>query len=750
MNLKRLLAGYGTVALLLSTLSPALAQVDLGQYAAEGSVEAGGIPQPVPFNDSAKYQEYRDLAQQLIVPQLKLLLGDKDENYYVQFDAINASQKNQMFMLRFGEYGLLDVQAQWVEIPHFFSDGVARTPYDESGGNFALPSRPTGFPSATGTNVRAWVNSTAKPFDMSLLEGIANVNVRYTPTPYLTFSANMNYQNPTGQQPFGGSFILGSDPGLPFNVNELWVPTQYHTYNFGTGVEYTKGGWLIGFQYQGSFFRDAYDTLTWDNPDIAASNLGPNGACTDSAPYSPSAGTGPCRGRAAMYPDNQAHNFIVTGAGQLPLNTRVMANVEYGFWLQDAPFIPFASNSTLAQPLPRTSLGGDVRPFFANLTLDSNPIERLALKATYSYFDYDNETPEITVSGIKSLNDAEVVTPYTATAHPFSFSVQTISFEPTYLLSDTLAAHFNARISSYHNSNLMVLQQDQTSYGPALDWMPYPWLSFRADYQHAHRSSPGYNNNRLSLVQHDAEGIEQPGMRRFDEATVDVNQASLYASVQPVEKLTLFTAFNYDYRNYPSSEFGLQYTSSYSPSVGASWDPLSGVHLFADYAWQAYDWKLRAVDVNEATVTSADTWRSYGRNQANNIDLGMDIAIPQNRILPEPSHLKLQYTYTVANSAIHSAGDLGGGTGPATIFPDTGTRLQELTIQYEYWFNKRVALNIGYYFSHFGQNDFSQDNMANWVPTPGSTMTSFSTFLGNRIWTPYNANVGLITLKYKF
>jgi hypothetical protein len=498
------------------------------------------------------------------------------------------------------------------------------------------------------------------------------------------------------------------------------------------------------------FFRDAYDTLTWDNPDIASSNLGPNGACTDSAPYSPSAGTGPCRGRAAMYPDNQAHNFIVTGAGQLALNTRIMANVEYGFWLQDAPFIPFTINSTLAQPLPRTSLGGDVRPFFANLTLDSNPIERLALKTTYSYFDYDNQTPAITVSGIKSFNDAESPTPYAATAYPFSFSVQTINFKPTYRLTDTLAAHFTFNLQTTHHSGLMVLQQDQTSYGPAIDWNPYPWLSFRANYQHAHRSSPGYQNNRQTLQQQDAGGTEQAGMRRFDEATVDVNQASLYASVQPIETLTVFTAFNYDYHNYPASDFGLQYSSSYSPSVGASWDPLPGVRLFSDYAWQAYDWKLQSVDVNGMTVTSSDIWRSYGRNQANNIDLGMDIAIPQNRILPKPSHLKLQYTYTVANSAVHSAGDVGGATGPATIFPDTGTRLQELTVQYQYEFNKRVALNIGYYFSHFGENDFSMDNMHNWMPTPGSTMTSYTTCLGNRGWSPYNANVGFITLKYKF
>ncbi|MGA7871339.1 MAG: MtrB/PioB family outer membrane beta-barrel protein [Candidatus Binatus sp.] len=750
MNLKRLFAGYGTVALVLSMLSPALAQVDLGQYTAQGSVEAGAIPQPVPYDDvAAKYQEYRDLAQQFIAPKLQLILGDKAENYYVQFDGVNVGQKNQMYSLRFGEYGLLDVQVKFIEIPHFFSDHVASTPYDENGGSFTLSSKPTG----TGAALHSWLEANGQPFDMSLLEGIADINLRYTPTPSLSFSANLDYQNPTGQQPFGGSFMFGSSPGT-FKVNELWVPTQYYTYNFGAGAEYAKNGWMLGFQYQGSFFVDDYSTLTWDNP-LNTSGVGSN--CVDSISFSSTSLTGPCQGRAAMYPNNQAHNFIVNGAGQLPYNTHVMGSLEYGFWLQNSPFIPLTSNSKLQQSLSSVgapnSLGGDVQPFFANFTIDSNPIERLNLTATYSYFDYDNLTPAITFTGVKSLNDvASAQTPFTA--YPFAFSEQDVSIEPTYRVTDTLAAHFNFEWQTNHNGGLMVLQQDQTSYGPALDWNPYPWLNFRADYQHAHRDSPGYNNNRASLVEvlggtpGDIEELQD--LRRFDEATLDVNQTSLYASVQPIEHLTMFAAFNYDDYNYPSTDFGLQHTSSYSPSVGASWDPLPGVHVFGDYEWQAYDWNTRSLD--ESTIPApppppgkTSVWTAVGRNQGNNIDVGMDIAIPQNRFLLRPSHLKLQYTYTVGNSSIHQSGDTASST-PAIDYPDTGTRLHDLMIQYEYDLRDNFAINIGYYFSNFGEHNFMTDQVQNYMPHASPN----STFLGNSDWSPYDANVGFITLKYKF
>ena len=748
MNLKRLFAGLGTIAMVLFVVSPAMAQVDLGQYTMQGSVQAGAIPQPVPYDEApARYQEYRDLAQQFIVPHLQALLGDKEDKYYVRFDAVNVAQKNQMYSLRFGKYGLLDVQVKYFEIPHFFSDHVASTPYDENGGDFALSSKPTSI-----SNLGPWLTTNSKSFDMSLLEGIADVDIHYTPTPSLTFSANLNYQNPTGQQPFGGSFMFGTSPGT-YKVNELWVPTQYYTYNFGTGMEYAKDGWVVGFQYQGSFFVDDYSTLTWDNPATA----GVGSACVDSRTFTSTSFTGPCRGRAAMYPNNQAHNFIVNGTGQLPFNTQVMGSLEYGFWLQDSPFIPLTTNSTLRQSLGSvgapTSLGGDVRPFFANFTIDSNPIEPLDLKATYSYFDYDNMTPTITFTGVKSLNDvADSQTPFTA--YPFAFSQQDVNFEPTYRLTNTIATHFNFDWQTNHNGGLMVLQQDQTSYGPAIDWNPYPWLTFRADYQHAHRNSPGYNNNRASLL-----GVlgatppaieELQALRRFDEATLDVNQTTLYATVQPVETLTMFAAFYYDDYNYPDSDFGLQHTSSYTPAVGVSWDPLPHMHFFSDYSWQAYDWNSQSLD--ERTIPAPKPppgktriWTATGRNQANNIDVGMDVAIPQTRVLPNPSHLKIQYTYTIGNSSIHQAGDTAAAS-PAVNYPDVGTRQDELIVQYEYELRKNFLIDVGYYFNNFDEHDFMIDQMQNYMPAASPN----STFLGNTVMAPYVVNIGYITFKYRF
>jgi MtrB/PioB family decaheme-associated outer membrane protein len=745
-------------AMFLAAVS-AHAQVTLGNYTATGSVEAGAIPQPVPVTSAARFQEYRDFAQQFIAPQLSLVLGDPKEDFTFEFNAINVAQKNEMYNLRFGDPGRLDVQVQWQEIPHAFSNDIARTPYQDNSGVLTLPSKPAppAPGSAPGSNIRTWLNSTARPIDLSLLEGIANLNIRYTPNDDWTYTAYFNYQNPTGERAFGTMF--GSTPGS-YNIAELAEPIQYYTYNYGLGAEYNFKGWLFGLKYDGSFFHNAIDTLTWANPNTWSNPVSAHGGCVNSAAYSPTGGVGPCNGQMSTYPDNQAHTVTANVGGDLPLNTRLMVSASYGFWLQNSPFIPYTSNTALPTgSLPYSSLHGDVQPAFVNATLVSHPVEKLELKATYSYFNYDNQTPTINFRNVLAFND--VASLWSATSNPFSFSDQDINLAASYKLTSHLALRFVGDLQTYHNSGFMVLQQDQTSYGPILDWTPYDWTLFRASYQHSYRDSPGYNNNRGTLTSQTAGETELADLRRFDEATVEVNQAELYAQAMPREDLTLFASFDYDDYNFPATDIGLQHASSYSPSVGVNYAPFPNVSVYSDYSWQAYDWNLRSMERATAAPSPiqpncpsspglqtpgacpGQVWNGLGRDQGSSVEVGFDTTIPANRILPKPSHLKVDYTYEVGTDAIHRSGD--PVLDPATNFPGVGNQFHELILNYSYPVTSKASLNVGYYFTHFGENDFGVDQMA-----PSMSGSPQSTFLGNTTYTPYDANMAYLTLSVKF
>ncbi len=146
----------------------------------------------------------------------------------------------------------------------------------------------------------------------------------------------------------------------------------------------------------------------------------------------------------------------------------------------------------------------------------------------------------------------------------------------------------------------MVLQQNTTSYGPLLDWTPSDWLEFHSSYQYANRDSPGYNNNRTSLVEQDSGSTELADLRRFDEASVHVNQFNLSGSFHPfhssenpkLNSISVSAAMDYDDYRYPSSEIGLQHSSDYTPSVGVTYQPSDDFNLFVNYSWQATDWNM--------------------------------------------------------------------------------------------------------------------------------------------------------------
>src|ERR1041384_4225872 len=102
------------------TASLSWAQVDLGDLTISGGAEIGGLPRTF-TGDKAKFEEYRDIPETVIVPQLQLIIGGKKEDYYLNFNATEVGRHDQGYNLRVGRYGLVDLEFSWDQIPHIFS-----------------------------------------------------------------------------------------------------------------------------------------------------------------------------------------------------------------------------------------------------------------------------------------------------------------------------------------------------------------------------------------------------------------------------------------------------------------------------------------------------------------------------------------------------------------------------------------------------------------------------------------------------
>src|ERR1700689_3013112 len=252
------------------------AQTSLGAVSMQGSASVGVFPGSGPATNVAKYREYSDLAQQVIAPELHLLLGDKsDDRVFADFHAYNLGQNNQMYNLHAGVYGLLDIQIQYLDMPHYLSDDVGSIAFSQNGGNFTLsshPAPPTGG-EPPGKNIGTWVNAVANPTAMSLLNGVANLNIRYTPDPHWTYTAQLSFQNP-GANDYSFGSVFGPSRRA-YNISQVTQPVNSEIYNYGAGVDYAAIWWTLGSKYNGSFLENQNWVLTWSNPDVW-SELSPN------------------------------------------------------------------------------------------------------------------------------------------------------------------------------------------------------------------------------------------------------------------------------------------------------------------------------------------------------------------------------------------------------------------------------------------------------------------------------------------
>lgn len=748
MKQKRLGLVLSLFVLLLFSVSSAPAQIEIGDVTISGEAEVGALPRHKSGKD-AKFEEYRDLPESVVVPHLQLMIGGKKEDFYLELDSSKIGLDDQNYRLRFGRYGLLDIEVEWDQIPHLFNLDTARTPYarDGGGGIFTLASKPA---TTAGTSVRDWVNGNAAPVDLKLLYGIGRLKLRYTPTPGWTFSGGYWSQNVSGKRAFGAYF--GPSPGS-YNITELTEPIDYQTHNIELGGEYAGNGWSLGLKYAASLFHNNASTLVWDNP---LNLTGVGSACTDSATYSNALGTGPCRGRIDLYPSNQAHTFTLSGTSKLPLKSHFLGTVSYGFRRQNDPFLPFTINSAVTQPaISSGSLEGDVRPLMINATLVNRYFDRVDLKAYYRFYDFDNRSKRVSLPQGIIINDQGTAQDPGLVTFPYSYSKQNIGLDAGYNFTRWLSAKLGYGWERMHREQREVLNADEHSLGPTFDIKPNSWVLIRASYKHFWRSAPDYDAGRNVVIEtaetpEDIRLARLEALRKFDEAARQRDRSSLFTQVTPWEQLTLYAGFEFTSDRYPDSEIGIQNDFNYSPSIGAIYSPLDWIKLFADYNWERFDWKMRSMQRNAVTQTPETDplrlWNSRGRDQIHTFSIGSDVTF-----IPNLLGFRVQYGFSAGHSVVNASGSNCVGCTQATDYPAITNRWHELLARFEYQLHKNAALRFGYYYNRFNEKDFGVDIMKAWM---GDVDTGInvqrSIFLGDRIKGSYTAHVGFLGMKFSF
>ena len=807
------LASNLSLALLFFLVSSAWGQIELGDFTIRGSGEIGALPRGK-SGDTGKFEEYRDLPESVIVPQLQLMIGSKKEDFYLNFEANKVGRDDQKYNLRFGRYGLLDIELEWDQVPHIFNVDNARTPYFGNDGNYfllkkstsvnaapgtlgnpAVPANPPPGPQGTPSTAACsnsvfcqWLNDNAHPVDLKLFNGVGRVKLRYTPSPGWTFTGMYWSNNNSGKRAFGT--YVGTSPGT-YAIQELPEPIDYQTQNVELGGEYAGKGWSLGLKYNASLFHNQNSTLNWDN----AINLsGVGAACVDSRTYANLAngninGTqwGTCRSRLDLYPNNQAHTITLTGTASLPLKTQFLSTVSYGWRLQDDSFVPFTSNrcytsnpalvgttdltrcTTALAAMPTISsrnLDGDVRPLMVNATLVNNFFKDLNLKAYYRLYDLENRSKKFTLEQGFIVNDVGNPADAGAESRFLEYSKNAVGVEAAYNLTRWLTAKLGYGWETMHRVSWPVRQlrdSDEHSFGPTVDIKPTSSLLVRASYKHFWRQGKGYDDIN------DTANIS----RMFDQGARQRDKVGLFAQFTPMDTLNFYAGFDFINDRFEHSVIGLQNDINYSPSVGAIYAPLDWVRLFADYNWDSFVWRLDHMQRANTTQNPNDPatcdatcqqrqWTSRGREQVHTFSIGSDLDLIKNLLT-----FRTQYGFSFGKSEVHAsgAGCLSGGglpfpaSGaciPATDYSPITNMWHELLMRLEYQVHKNIALNLGYYFNHYNTKDKGVDIMKLWMgdqdqwSITGNANLGRSIFLGDQLKGPYTAHVGFLSLKLKF
>jgi len=453
------------------TCGTALAETDLmgGKAIVRGEVNAG-FQQTIVDGESAKFEEYRDVEQGIVLHDLRLKVDGAATPYYLDIRVKDLVQEDEFYGVKGGIHGKYNFGLYYDAIPHNFSHGRLLL-NDLGGGRFAIgdavqqqlqanevlrSSRltydpvtgiPLGIPSLAGgafinpadaqnmaldagmTGIVNNLYATANSIKFGLKREKTGFNFDFVPYQDVKVWTKVSNEKRTGNrrinqgtyERYNNGVTSAGDP-LGHIVDyflvagvELPETIDYRTTAFNVGTGIYKKHWLADLEYTFTNFENEVHSLVWDNPfrlDSAPATAAGGGVGN---PFN--------RGRSALgqltlTPDSHSHEFTVSGSAELPHHSRFTGTLSYGWVIQDDAFDPYTLNSAIIADnvagapaaaglaLPQGDLDGKVATLFQSYQLTSKPIEPLAVTLRYRYYDYDNKSDNILFPGYSAFGDS--------------------------------------------------------------------------------------------------------------------------------------------------------------------------------------------------------------------------------------------------------------------------------------------------------------------------------------------------------
>ncbi len=609
-------------------------------------------------DDSFKFGDYTGLHEEGVYFIGNADIRHRGENgRYWDLFAEDLGLDSRALNVEGGRQGSYKWFLDYSELPKYLLD-TSRTPFlGEGGDSLALPGG--WVPAATTGGMTALPGSLR---EVDIFHERTRIGLGFSLIQSQHWEYNVKYRRETkeGTKTIGGSFG-GTAAILP-------EPVDYVTDQLDAIASYKGSKWQAQFAYYGSFFSNDNPALTWQNP------------------FTPPA-AGADTGQLALPPENQFHQISATGAYQFSPATRATGSLAIGRMEQDESFLPYTTNSlVVVGALPATSLDGQVDTLSAKLGVTHKLSDKLRLVADYRYNERDNQTSSLTYDPVL----AESVLSGQRLNLPYSFTENKIDLRADYRFDRDMKLVVGFDHDIYERSYQEVEENTEQTIWGKLTFRPGENWDVWVKYTLADRDGTTYQPVGLLTP------TENPLLRKYNMADRERDQASVYVSYTPHERLGLGLSIDTASDDYTNSELGLTESEDVSYTLDASLLLTQTVSAHAFLTREEIDSK----QLGSQTFSTAD-WSGEEQDTIDTFGVGVKFAAIKDKL-----DIGADYVYA------ESVGEIDVLTGtPAAPFPDLVTKLDSFKLYADYKVKSDLSVRLGYYYEKYDTDDWALDGV---------------------------------------